>query len=91
MTITYTLTHHEVVGNRRKTRGAVTRTSGEGTVYINPGLRVCYSFDILENVSGSWVVTYPTSFPEIVSDSGFITVLYTSGNNTIYWEATGKA
>jgi hypothetical protein len=96
MTATYTITHKNVLGNRRYNVGKVVTASGdEGlcTVYIDTGLRIVNHFDIHAQTSGvTAVVVYPTSFPDLAQQSGYITVLTTSiSGATFNWAAVGKS
>ena len=91
MTITYTLISRNVVGNRRLHYGQVTSSSGEGTYYIDPGLRMVENFDadtIPGGLSGNLVIFYPTSFPATMA-SGYVSIVVLSGN-PVLWKAIGK-
>lgn len=89
MTITYTTIKRTVEGNSRAVYGKAVTTSSEGTLYVNTGLRICYNFTPFYNQSGDARVTYPTSFPARVDQSGYITVVKRSANDTLYYRAIG--
>jgi len=96
MTATYSITHKNVLGNRRYNVGQVVTLSGdEGlcTVYIDPGLRIVNHFQIASLTSGmNATVVYPTSFPELGQQSGYITVMTTSVSGCVFnWAASGKS
>ncbi len=96
MTATYTIINKNVLGNRRYNVGQVVTLSGdEGlcTVYIDPGLRIVSHFDIEAITSGCTAqVIYPTSFPELGQQSGYITCITTSVSGaTFLWAASGKS
>ena len=96
MTATYTITHKNVLGNRRYNVGQVVTLSGdEGlcTLHIDPGLRIVNHFQISANTSGCTAqIVYPTSFPELGQQSGYITVMTTGVSGGVFtWAAVGKS
>lgn len=91
MTITYTLINKSVEGNRRVNYGQVTSSSGEGAYYIDTGLRIVDHIGVSTipgGLSGDVLVAYPTSYPALGQQSGYVTVVVLSGN-TVLWKATG--
>ena len=90
MTQTYTLKHWSVSGRDRVSRGTVANSSGETTSFVNTGLRIGYGLEVYLHTSGDWVITYPTSFPDNVDQSGYITIAHPAGAN-FEWKADGKA
>jgi hypothetical protein len=96
MTATYSITHKNVIGNRRYNVGQVVTLSGdEGLcyIYVDTGLRIVNHFEISALTSGcSAQVIYPTSFPELGQQSGYITVMTTGVSGcTFIWQAVGKS
>ena len=91
MTVTYTITHWGIEGNRRKNRGQFTMTSAEVIAYVDTGLRVVEHFEIAAPISGYTVnPIYPTTYPEYNNLSGVVTVAFTSTAGPIMWKAEGK-
>lgn len=94
--VTYSIIHKNVLGNRRYNVGQVVIASGYTglqTVYIDPGLRIVTHFQIASLTSGCTAqVIYPTSFPELGQQSGYITVISTNvSGDTLLWAAVGKS
>ena len=90
MTITYTTLLRGIEGNQRANYGTVTTTSSEGTLFIQTGLRIANSFISETRWSGQAIVPSPTSFPDRVDVSWFITVVKLSASDTLDWRAAGR-
>ena len=92
MTITYTINHWSVEGNRRVNYGSFTMTSGEiVTTSLNTGLRVVETIEPWTLVSGGFAkAIYPTTLPEYNNLSGVVTIQFTSTAGPILWRAKGK-
>jgi len=98
MTITYTLDHRGVEGNRRVNYGSFTMTSAEViTRTLNTGLRIVDTLEVWDQTRASPTsgvaepkCTYPTSWPALDSTSGHFTVEFTSSLGPVFWRAKGK-
>lgn len=92
MTITYTIDHWSIEGNRRVNYGSFTMDGGEEvTTALNTGLRVIETVEAWTLRSGGYAtVTYPTTLPEYNNVSGAVTISFTSTAGPILWRAKGK-
>jgi hypothetical protein len=90
VTITYTIDSKNVLGNVRMNIGHVTSSSGEATYTVETGLHTVDNFTpTTPFVSGDIFVSYPTSFPNIVDQSGLVVVVVQSGA-ALHWTAIGR-
>jgi len=92
MTITYTINHRSIEGNRRVNYGSFTMTSGEVVTYtLDTGLSMIETIETWTLVSAGFAkALYPTALPEANNLSGVVTVQFTSTAGPILWRAKGK-
>jgi len=91
MTITYTINHWGIEGNRRVNYGSFTLSSGEVVTYaLDTGLRVVETAEVWTLISGGFATIMSATFPEYNNVSGFVSVRFTSTAGPILWRAKGK-
>lgn len=92
MTVTNTILHKGVEGNRRVHYGRLTCTSSDVVVRnMDTGLRMVETIHAWSRISGGLaIVTHPITLPERNATSGVVTIDFTTPESgAVYWKAKG--